>query len=464
MNATTGNKVTEKLEKLFEENRAALNAELPLIMKVFRKKAFTAFLEKGFPSRNSEEYKYTDFSDVFKQSWYFFLKPKSDIFVIKDVAGCKIQALSNDIVTVANGFFCKREIVHDNSAQNPDADSSHLNGNKKKFEQPDSELIVANGLHLIDKVNPGLFEKYYGKLSKNGDEFSSLNGALARNGFFIYVPENMDVQNPIQINNILIAKKKCFTNQRNLIIVEPGARAKIIICDENAKKRQYLNNTVTEIFVGENASLEICQIQNQRENTTAINSTFIEQTANSSVHMHLISLGGELIRNNLNIRLNGENAEANLFGMSFLNKNQHVDNSVKIIHAKPHCRSNQLFKNVINDESEAVFSGLIHVVPDAQKTSAFQRNSNMVLADAAQMHTRPQLIIEADDVKCSHGATVGQIDEEALFYMRARGIGEKQARSMLMKAFAGEVTRNITIESVQEHINELIDRRLGEFE
>lgn len=443
MRAASGKNITRKLENLFLENEAVWNEKPSIFTPAFRQKAFSSFREKGFPSRNSEDYRYTDFNPVFEQKWDVISGADSEYNAEHRKVSHEIPEISNHIVTFANGYFYKAEFRGDNS--------------------PDDNIVVDSLCSICEK-NPRFVEKYLAELSNSVDPYSDLNNALALDGYFITVRRNAILQNPVQVNNILATKKNSFINQRNLIIVEPNAQAKIIICDETSKEHQYLSNAVTEIFVGENASLELYQIQNQHENTTAVNSVFIKQETNSKVRVQVISLGGSLIRNNLNVRLNGENSEVDLYGASFLNTKQHVDNSVKVVHAKPHCRSNQLFKNVINDEAEAVFGGLIHVVRDAQKTYAFQRNNNLVLTNTAQIHTRPQLIIEADDVKCSHGATVGQIDNEALFYLRARGIDEKQARSMLMKAFAGEVVKNITVESLQEYVYELIDKRLFDFE
>jgi Fe-S cluster assembly protein SufD len=223
---------------------------------------------------------------------------------------------------------------------------------------------------------------------------------------------------------------------------------------------QYLSNSVTEIFVAENANLEYFTVQNQHNKSTSINSVFIQQENNSNATTHTVSLHGGLIRNNLKFVINGENAEANMFGMAFLDREQHIDNFTQVIHAKPHCQSNQVYKYVLDDKSTGAFSGKIHVARDAQKTNAFQRNNNILLTDQATMQTKPQLVIDADDVKCSHGATVGQIDEEALFYLRARGIDEDKARMMMMNAFAHEVIQEIKIDALRERIDELIEKRL----
>ena len=321
--------------------------------------------------------------------------------------------------------------------------------------------VVLEGLQNTLKTNPVIIEKHYARLADTAsDPLVALNTALAQDGYFLQVSKNTLIDKPIQIINLLKAEKATFTTQRNLIIIEPGASCKIILCDHTLDLNQYLSNSVTEIFVGENAHLEVYNLQNQHNQSTSLNSIFVHQEQNSTATTSTMSLHGGLIRNNIKYILDGENAESNLYGMSFLDKKQHVDNFIKIIHAKPHCQSNQLFKNVLDEESSGAFSGQIHVMRDAQKTNAFQRNNNLLLTDKATMQTKPQLIIDADDVKCSHGATVGQLDEEALFYLRARGIDEYKARMIMMNAFAHEVIQNISIEALRERIDELVEKRL----
>jgi Fe-S cluster assembly protein SufD len=287
-----------------------------------------------------------------------------------------------------------------------------------------------------------------------------MNTAYAKDGYFLYIPKNVNIEKPIQIINLLKSDTDTFVTQRNLVVIEPGAKVQLILCDHTLNLNKYLSNSVTEIFVGENAILEYYTIQNQHNNSTSINSLFIKQEKYSNVTTQTMSLHGGLIRNNQKIIIAGENAEANMYGMAFLDRTQHIDNATRVIHAKPHCQSNQVYKYVLDDKSTGAFSGRIHVARDAQKTNAFQRNNNILLTDTATMQTKPQLIIDADDVKCSHGATVGQIDEEALFYLRARGIDEDIARMMMMNAFAHEVVQQIKVEALRERIDELIEKRL----
>ena len=261
--------------------------------------------------------------------------------------------------------------------------------------------------------------------------------------------------------NLLNSRENTFVTQRNLVIIEPGAEVKMIICENTLNQNYYLSNSVTEIVLGENAKLDFYILQNIHNRATSINSVAIRQENNSVATTHTSTMHGGFIRNNLEFILNGENAEANAFGMAFIDRKQHVDNFTKIIHAKPHCRSNQIYKNVLDDEASGAFTGRIHVARDAQQTNALQQNSNLLLTDSATMQTKPQLIIDADDVKCSHGATVGQLDKEALFYLQARGIGEDKAKLMLMNAFAHEVVQKIKVEALRDSIDTLIGKRLN---
>ena len=416
--------------KLFSNSSEILNRH--------RNKAFRDFIAQGIPTRKNENYKYTNLNPAFAPDFGFKLEYEKSDVDLNEIFRCDIPQLDTYLALTINGWY-----YDDN----------------KKHNIPQN--VAVDGFENALKTYPEILEKYYAKLADTeSDPLVALNTALAQDGYFLQIPKNASIDKPIQIINLLKAEKNTFTTQRNLIIVEPGASCKIILCDHTLDLNQYLSNSVTEIFVGENAHLEVYNLQNQHNQSTSLNSIFVHQEKNSTATTSTMSLHGGLIRNNMKFILDGENAEANLFGMSFLDRKQHVDNFIKIVHAKPHCQSNQLFKNVLDEQSTGAFSGRIHVMRDAQKTNAFQRNNNLLLTDKATMQTKPQLIIDADDVKCSHGATVGQLDEEALFYLRARGIDEHKARMIMMNAFAHEVIQNISIDALRERVDELVERRL----
>jgi Fe-S cluster assembly protein SufD len=421
---------TQVKEQLFEGSSEILNAQ--------RTKAFQDFVMQGIPTRKNENYKYTNLNPSFLPNFNFVHEKEERKADFSEVFRCDVPQLNTNLALVFNGWFYKNE--------------------NEKGDLP--EGVILDSLASIAKEKPELLEKYASIAKTDEDPLVALNTAYAKDGFFLYVPKNVVVESPIQVINLLQNEKDTFTTQRNFILVEEGAKVQVLLCDHTLNLNQYLSNSVTEIFAEDNSELEFYTLQNQHNRATNLNSIFIEQQKDSRVTTHTATLHGGLIRNNLKFILNGENAEANMFGMAFMDKKQHVDNFTEIIHAKPHCQSNQVYKNVLDESSSGAFSGRIHVVRDAQKTNAFQRNNNLLLTDEANMQTKPQLIIDADDVKCSHGATVGQIDEEALFYLRARGINEDKARLMMMNAFAHEVVKEIKLEPLRDRIDELVDKRL----
>lgn len=419
-----------------EENLAHYSAGL---MNQFRNKALQDFVSQGFPARKTENYKYTDLQPAFSKDYAIFQQRDQADFRLNDIFRCDIPQLDSYLMLLQNGWF--RSVNSDN------------------VRLP--EGVLAASLGKIARGNPELVNDYYSKLADTSiDPMVALNTMFARDGYYMYIPEKMRIKRPIQIINMLQAEQDTFVTQRNLVVVEPGAEVKLIICDHTLNLNNYLNNSVTEIFIGENAIVDFYIIQNQHNKTTSVNSVFYRLEKGAHLTTHAITLHGGLIRNNLHIAMEGENGEANVYGMAFIDKKQHVDNFTLIEHAKPNCLSNQQFKNVLDDEATGAFSGRIHVHRDAQKTNAYQRNNNLLLTDKALMQTKPQLIIEADDVKCSHGATVGQIDQDALFYLRARGIGESQARLMMMHAFSYEVIQEIRVEALRDRISDLVDKRL----
>jgi Fe-S cluster assembly protein SufD len=416
---------------LFEGSSHILNA--------VRNLAFKNFVMQGIPTRKNENYKYTNLQPKFLPDFKFLHQKEETDANLIEIFNCDVPQLNTHLTLLFNGWFYEKNI--------------------KTGKLP--EGVILESLEKTSKNNPDLLQKYYAKIAETAaDPLVALNSALAKDGYFLYIPKNAIIEKPIQIINLLKSEKDTFSTQRNLVIVEPGASVQLLLCDHTLDLNQYISNSVTEIFVAENANLDYYTVQNQHNSTTSINSVFIQQERNSNVTSHTVSLHGGLIRNNLKIVINGENAEAHMFGMAFLDKSQHIDNFTQVIHAKPHCQSNQIYKYVLDDKSTGAFSGKIHVARDAQKTNAFQRNNNLLLTDTATMQTKPQLIIDADDVKCSHGATVGQIDEQALFYLRTRGIDEDKARMMMMNAFAHEVVQEIKVEALRERIDELIEKRL----
>lgn len=441
MNAVTeNNDLSLRLTEQYNTLRDSLKESGAPVLNIHRQKAFRDFVAQGIPTRKVENYKYTNLQPAFAKEFDFPVRKSANDFQLEEKFKCDVPQMNTHVVTMRNGWFYAEA---NEAVQLP-------------------EGVILDSFENVARTRPDLVEKFYGKLADTlADAMVALNTAFAQDGYFLYVPKNVAVEQPLQIINLLQAPKDTYVTQRNLIVVEEGAEVKLILCDHTLNLQNYFFNNATEAFIGSNASLDYYTVQNQHNNSVAVNSVFVHQEQDSHLTSNTVTLHGGLIRNNLKVELDGQNCEANMFGLSFLDRKQHVDNFTQIIHGQPHCESNQLYKNVLDDESTGAFSGRIHVRRDAQKTNAFQRNNNLLLTDKAQMQTKPQLIIEADDVKCSHGATIGQIDEEALFYLRSRGIEEKQARLIMMNAFSYEVVQTIKVEPLRDRINELIERRLS---
>jgi Fe-S cluster assembly protein SufD len=268
------------------------------------------------------------------------------------------------------------------------------------------------------------------------------------------------MEKPLQIINLSHSFKNLRITRRNLIVVEENSVANIVVCDHTLCNRSYLTNSLTEIFVGKNAGIAFDRLQNENSLSTQINNLFIHQLKNSRFNGNSISLHGGLIRNNFYMLQNEPNCETNLNGLFLCDDKQHVANYVLVDHASPNGTSNQLFKGILDNDATGSFNGKILVRKDAQKIQAYQKNNNLLLSSAARMNIKPHLEIYADDVKCSHGATVGQLDNESMFYLRSRGIGEKEARHLLMYAFANEIVSRISVPILKDRIIELVDKRL----
>jgi Fe-S cluster assembly protein SufD len=430
----------DQLVSLFEQNREILNQGSSPILNRIREVSVKRFGQTGIPGLKNEDYKYTNLKAAFEKNYHQELVRESGLINLNEVFKNNIPELDAHLVFLVNGWF--------------------YSGNKPGSELPGG--VVLGSFEQIANEQPELIQNYINRQAGLSDDpFAALNTAFAKDGFFFFVPKGVIIEKPVQIINLLSSEENLRITQRNMVIAEAASQVKLIVCDHTLTSASYLVNSVTEVFVGEDAVVDVYTIQNHNNQTTVINSAFYRQQRNSVLNTGTFSLHGGLIRNNLKITFSSDHSEANVNGLSFTDKKQHSDNFIIIEHASPNCLSNQIYKNILDDESTGAFSGRIHVARDAQQTNAFQRNNNVLLSDKARMQTKPQLIIDADDVKCSHGATVGQIDEEALFFLRARGIGEKDARMMLMNAFAHEVVQKITIETLRERIDELIEKRLN---
>ena len=431
--------VTGRYVNLYDDNIEKISGISSPYINSFRKKAFEKFCELGIPTKKNEAYKYTNLNIFFDHDFNSYFLPDESDFIKAEEFRCDVANLDAHGIVLLNGFY---PTITDKLRQLPSG-------------------VWIGSLNEAAVIFPDQIKKHYGKYANSeSDGLIHLNTAMASDGVFVYVPEGVIQTKPVQVVNLVQSEEDMFSQHRNLIIVEKNAEFSIIICDHTLSPKKFLTNAVTEVFVGENSHFDIIRVQNEHNAACKITHTFIHQEKKSVTSSNNITLHGGLIRNSTYHYLGGEGAESYSYGLFLSDKWQHVDNFVNVDHAFPHCTSNQLFKGVLDDMSTGAFNGRILVRPDAQGTLAYQRNNNILLTDDAKMDTKPQLEIFADDVKCSHGATVGLIDNDALFYLQSRGINKRDARLMLMFGFAHEVIQNIKIEALRERMDNLVMQRL----
>lgn len=308
----------------------------------------------------------------------------------------------------------------------------------------------------------GIIDQYFNKIVSKENGFNSLNTAFAREGAFIHIPKNIAANKPVQIINFATGNESALMIQpRNLIVVEENAQIQIIERHQSLTDHPVLTNSVTEIFAAKRATVDYYKIQNDRPSASLIDNTFIDQKDDSNCSMHTFSFGGKLTRNNLNFYQRGEHIDSTLKGITIIEDKQHVDHNTLVHHIFPNCESHQDYKGIFAEKSTGVFNGKIVVEKEAQKINAFQSNNNILLDDSATINSKPQLEIFADDVKCSHGCTIGQLDEDSLFYLRSRGIPLKEAKALLMYAFANNVLESVKIPEIKKRITHQIALKLG---
>lgn len=430
----------DKYIELFHSNREQIGEGDPQFLRELREAAIQSFEQSGFPLRKQEAYKYTHLEPVFDGELSFHFSPREIEFDDQEIFRCDVPMLDSNVLMVLNGFF-----------YNPEG---------KNLYELDNGIIYGS-LKEATLRYPDLVGRYMGQNAHMADEaFVSLNTAFSQDGIFLYVPENQHLEKPIQIIHLLLSDKNQMVHHRNLFILEKNASAQVIVCDHTLSPHMFLTNSVTEAYAGENADFDVLRLQNEHNNSCQVTNTWINQQRDSRCQHGTITLHGGMVRNNLHIKMDGEGVETSALGLFLIDKNQHVDSYTVIDHASPNCTSNQHYKGVLDDVSTGAFNGKIHVHPDAQKTIAYQTNKNILLSDTAKMNTKPQLEIYADDVKCSHGATVGQLDEDALFYLQSRGIPRDESRLMLMDAFADDVIARIKQPALKERIADLVGKRL----
>lgn len=418
---------------LFSQCEAMICQHSCEVMNAPRAAAFADFERLGFPTREGEKYKYTDISKLFEPDYGLNLKQLDIPVNPYDVFKCDVPNMSTSLYFVVNDAFYDKVLP-----------KSHL-----------PEGVLLGSLRQLATEHPELVKKYYGRLADTEkDGVTALNTALAEDGVLLYVPSGVVVERPIQLVNILRSDVNLMVNRRVLIVLEDGAQARMLVCDHAMDAVNFLATQVMEIFVGRDAVLDLYELEETHNSTVRVSNMYVQQDSGSNVLLNGMTLTGGTTRNSVNVTLAGEGAEINLCGMVIADKNQHVDNHTAIDHAVPHCTSNELFKYVLDDQATGAFAGLVLVRPGAQHTSSQQTNRNLCATREARMYTQPQLEIYADDVKCSHGATVGQMNDEAVYYMRQRGLNEAEAKGLQLTGFVNEVVARISEGVLAERVLE----------
>lgn len=432
------NNIEQQYINLFSQAEGMICQHSTDVMNAPRARAIADFEQQGFPTKKVEKYKYTDISKFFAPDYGLNLNRLAIPVNPYEVFKCDVPNMSTSLYFVVNDAFYDKELP-----------KSHL-----------PEGVVFGSLKEIARQQPELVKKYYGQLADTSkDAITAFNTAFAQDGIFLYVPKNVVIERPIQIVNILRADVDFMVNRRVLIAVEDGAQARLLVCDHAMDNINFLATQVIEVFVGENAVFDLYELEETHTSSVRLSNLYIKQEASSSVLHNAMTLHNGTTRNTTQVTLAGERAEVSLCGMAIEDKNQHVDNNTFIDHAVANCNSNELYKYVLDEESVGAFAGTVLVRPGAQHTNSQQTNRNLCATREARMYTQPQLEIYADDVKCSHGATVGQLDDNALFYMRARGIAEREARLLLMFAFVNEVIDTIRLEPLKDRLHQLVEKR-----
>ena len=404
-----------------------------------RTEALKNFEIKGFPTKKEEAWKYTSLNAVLKNDFSVF--PKQDnVINYADVKKYFLHEIDTYKVVFIDGVF-----------------SSFLSSTTH-----DGLDVCLMSSALTKPKYKEVIDTYFNKIASKDESLTSLNTAFACEGAYINIPKNKVANKPIEIMYLSTGNEAALMVQpRNLVIVGKNAQVQIIERHQSLNSNPVLTNSVTEIFAQERAIVDYYKIQNDVQSANLIDNTYIAQKGQSSVSVHTFSFGGNITRNNLNFYHQGERVESTLKGITIIGDKQLVDHYTLVRHAEPNCESHQNYKGIFGDNATGVFNGKIYVEKEAQKTDAFQQNNNILLSEKATVNAKPQLEIFADDVKCSHGCTVGQLDESAMFYMQSRGIPKKEAKALLMYAFSNEVIESVKIPELKNRINKIIATKLG---
>ena len=432
------NEFKEQLLASFRDNEERMNGERKAPLHQIRRAALKHFDQLGFPTIRHEEWKYSNVGGLLKQA---FELDESTTLTADDLAPLEIPNLEGNLLYFVNGRY------------HPEL---------SRITSPASQVQITSFASAL-KSEPELINAHFAQYANYQDNsFTALNTALASDGVVVRVPDNTVVEQPIILRFITDTRTKNIASQpRNLIVVGKNSELMLAESYRTLGEGASFVNVVTEIVLDRDTRMQYYKVQDETEKAYHIGTTQVNQTDNSHFYSATITLNGNFVRNNLNIRLNGQFAEAFMYGLYMPNGRQHVDNHTLVDHAMPNSYSNELYKGILDDNSTGVFNGKIFVRPDAQKTNAYQSCKNVVLSPGASMNTKPQLEIFADDVKCSHGTTTGQLNDEALFYMRSRGIPKDEARTLLLYAFSQDVLSQVKIQPIREYLERVVTAKLG---
>ena len=417
---------------LYKQARGMIHEHSSDVMNSVRDEAFERFVSSGFPTRKVERYKYTDIQQLFAPDYGLNLNRLTIPVDPYNAFRCDVPNLSTSLYFVVNDVFYQDE--------------------KPKGHLPAGVIIGS----LKDFATSAYYNQLAGKAN---DATTDLNTMLAQDGLYVYVPKNVKVDRAILVINILRIAVDLMLNRRVLIVLEEGAELKMLFCDHAADDKNFLATQVIEAYVGANASLDLYCLEETHHKNVRVSNVYIDQQRDSRVNHNVITLHNGVTRNKLDLTFSGEGAECQCYGCVIADKHQHVDNNTLITHKVPHCTSNELYKYVLDDKAVGAFAGRVLVEHGAQKTTSQMTNQNLTASKEARMYTQPMLEIYADDVKCAHGSTVGQLNDAALFYMRQRGISLEEAKVLLQNAFINEVIDKMQLEPLRDRLHYLVEKR-----
>lgn len=403
-----------------------------------RREAIQAFSMLGIPTRKSEAWKYTSIEKALRHD-YKIQGAGAPVPVSKqDIAQFLVPDLDSHVVVLTNGRF---------------------NDELSSIGTLPSGVVIS-GFAQAAEAHPEIVNRHFAQIADfRAEPFTALNTAFTQDGLFIYIPRGVALEKPVQVVRLIHAHEDVMLQPRNLFVAEDGGAVRVIESEHALAGGKTFTNAVTEIYTGRHANVEYYKLEDSGEDATLVDTTQAHQEEDSVCSVYTFTFSGDIVRNNLSFLLNGEHCESHLYGLFLGRGRMHVDNHTLVDHATPNCNSNELYKGILNDESTGVFNGKVFVRRDAQKTNAYQSNKSIVLTDRAKMYAKPELEIYADDVRCSHGATTGQLDPESIFYLRTRGITPQQARAMLLLAFARDVLDNVRIEPLRAALDEAVHAR-----